>query len=400
MCVLIYQFFWVHTLSLSHSKLLSYLNKSQDKRFDITDRDGLSVRVSESGRITFQYRYRFKGKPVRMSIGRFPDITLSQARDKIPELRLLVSEGKDPCIEIKRQSKKDHAYLHHCIELFLERHVSKLRTKTQNLYQYSLNRHAINAFEIPVEDIGIHEWYEYFDKIEDTVSLVAAQDLLIRLKTCLRFCIKRNLISNSTILMISPRDVGKSSQTGDRVVSPEEVKVIWRELAASKCYPTTKNTIKLASLTGARLGEVRHMEIGDLDLKNRIWRIPKEKSKTKVAFIRPLAPMAFEIIQWQITMFGELTPFVFPSGSYKKQISPQTVNKLCRLIIKRSVMERWSCHDFRRSLSTILSAKGVELHVTEKMLGHSLGGILAVYNKHDWLKEQRKAYELWESLIV
>ncbi len=330
-------------MTLSHSKLLSYLNKSQNKRFDVTDRDGLSVRVSEGGRITFQFRYRFKGKPVRMSIGRFPEMQLSGARNSIVELRKFLAEGKDPKIEINRKRLATKVPLNECVRLFLDRHVSKLRRKTQNLYHYSLNRHAINEFEVPVEDIVIHEWYEYFDYIEDTVSSVVAQDLLVRLKTCLRFCIRRNMISTSSILMISPKDVGKSSETGDRVVSPEEVKQIWRALDASK---------------------------------------------------------AFELVQWQLNMFSELTSYVFPSGNYTQQISPQTINKLCRLIIKRHSMIRWTCHDFRRSLSTILSANGVELHVTEKVLGHSLGGILAVYNKHDWLTEQLEAYELWESLIV
>lgn len=116
-------------MSLSHSKRLSYLNQKQSKRFEISDRDGLSVRVSGSGRITFQYRYRFKGKPVRLSLVRFPDLTLSDARNKIPELRSFLNDGKDPAIEIKRVLNKEKASLDKYIELFLERHVSKLRPK-------------------------------------------------------------------------------------------------------------------------------------------------------------------------------------------------------------------------------------------------------------------------------
>jgi len=216
----------------------------------------------------------------------------------------------------------------------------------------------------------------------------------------MRFCIKRNIISSSTILMIAPKDVGKASEVGDRVVSPDEIAIIWGTLDKLKCYPTTKNSLKLATLTGARLGEIRHMEACDIDLVTKLWTIPKEKSKTNKKFVRPLAPEAFKIIKWQIETFGVLTTHVFPSGSYKQHISPQTINKLSRSIVKSQEMERWSSHDFRRSISTILSAKKVELHVTEKMLGHSLGGILAVYNKHDWLEEQREAYELWESLIL
>ena len=386
-------------MTISHSKLKSLLNKPQSKRFEISDRDGLSVRVSQTGSLSFQYRYRFRAQAKRLYLGRYPDLTLAQARDKIPHLRQLIQEGKDPIIELKRLSKPTGATLDDCVNAFLDRHVAKLRPHTQDLYRYSLNRHALGVFEFPVEEVTIREWYNYFDEIEDKHTDITAQDILVRLKTCLRFCIKRNIISSSELLMIAPKDVGKSSEVGDRVVTPDEIKTIWSALDKSKCYPTTKNAIKLATLTAARLGEIRHMEIGDVDLDNKLWTIPKEKSKTKKKFVRPLAPEALKIIKWQIETFGGFTNFVFPSGSYKQHISPQTINKLSRSVVKGEQMERWSCHDFRRSLSTILSSNKVELHVTEKMLGHSLGGILAIYNKHDWLEEQREAYELWERLL-
>jgi hypothetical protein len=63
-------------------------------------------------------------------------------------------------------------------------------------------------------------------------------------------------------------------------------------------------------------------------------------------------------------------------------------------------IEPWSVHDFRRSLSSILGQKKVFLWVTEKMIGHKLRGILEVYNTHEWIEEQREAYQLWESLLI
>jgi hypothetical protein len=74
-------------MSISNSKLKSLLNKPQLKRFELTDRDGLGARVTQTGSISFQYRYRFHAIPKRLTLGRFPDLTLAQARDKIPQLR-------------------------------------------------------------------------------------------------------------------------------------------------------------------------------------------------------------------------------------------------------------------------------------------------------------------------
>ncbi|MGJ8693939.1 MAG: Arm DNA-binding domain-containing protein [Thalassotalea sp.] len=98
-------------MAISNSKLKSLYNKSQPKRFELSDRDGLSVRVTETGSIAFQYRYRFQTIPKRLTLGRFPDLTLAQARDKIPQLRQLIKEGKDPIIELKRLSRPTGATL-------------------------------------------------------------------------------------------------------------------------------------------------------------------------------------------------------------------------------------------------------------------------------------------------
>ena len=57
-------------------------------------------------------------------------------------------------------------------------------------------------------------------------------------------------------------------------------------------------------------------------------------------------------------------------------------------------------HDARRSLSTLLSEQGVLPHITEKMLGHAMRGVMAVYNKHDYIDDQKEAYELYWSEIV
>jgi integrase len=62
-------------------------------------------------------------------------------------------------------------------------------------------------------------------------------------------------------------------------------------------------------------------------------------------------------------------------------------------------MDKFIPHDFRRTIATRLSERDVLPHVSEKILGHELQGIMAIYNKHDWIEEQRKAYELWCDII-
>jgi len=386
-----------------HTKTLdTYKNTKYKKRFDVSDHSGLGVRVFESGQVSFHYRYRFEKKAKRLTLGKYPDLSLSKARALVPTIRQLLKENKDPAVHLYNEGGETKATLDECLDLFLTKRVVKLRESTQNLYKYSLNKHALGAFKTPVEEITIKQWYEFFDDVELHHTGITARDILVRLKTCLRFCIRRSLISSTSLLAIAPKDVGLASEDGDRVVDLDELKVIWKEINKSKCYDSTGNSIKLCMLTAARLGEVRNMERKDVDLKKSLWTVPKEKSKNKKKIIRPLAPAVLQIIKYQLDTFEGITEFVFPSGSYKNPISPQTINKFCRQIVKRKEdeMEKWSVHDFRRSLSTILSDNKVPIYVTEKMLGHSLGGILKIYNKSNYTPEQKEAYQLWEELVI
>ncbi len=83
----------------------------------------------------------------------------------------------------------------------------------------------------------------------------------------------------------------------------------------------------------------------------------------------------------------------------KKQISAHRLDFSATIVSVIWTLTRyfriptWRTHDFRRSISTTCSELGTMPHVTGKMLGHKLVGVMAIYNKHDWLSDQKEAYE-------
>ena len=85
---------------------------------------------------------------------------------------------------------------------------------------------------------------------------------------------------------------------------------------------------------------------------------------------------------------------LFPGAEIHEPITIAAANRFVNRIRGEMDLGYWRTHDFRRTLVTRLSEMDVEPHVTERMLGHELGGVMAVYNKHDWIEAQRKAYEL------
>ena len=93
-------------MSLTNTQLTKLLSKEYNKPFELSDRDSLSVRVSAKGKIAWQYRYRFDGKPDRVTLGHYPYISLSEARAWVPSLRGLVVDGKNPKLEWKERKNK------------------------------------------------------------------------------------------------------------------------------------------------------------------------------------------------------------------------------------------------------------------------------------------------------
>ena len=90
---------------------------------------------------------------------------------------------------------------------------------------------------------------------------------------------------------------------------------------------------------------------------------------------------------------------LFPGPDLKQSMTISGANRFLRRIEASLGIGEFTAHDFRRTLATRLSEEGVAPHVIEKMLGHELGGVLSVYNKHEWIAEQKAAYELYAEKI-
>src|ERR1035437_3481050 len=80
--------------------------KPKDKSYRLFDGDGLYLEIYVSGSKLWRWKYRFLGKEKRLSIGRYPDTKLAEARRKVSELRKKLEEGIDPAVE-KKASKEN-----------------------------------------------------------------------------------------------------------------------------------------------------------------------------------------------------------------------------------------------------------------------------------------------------
>lgn len=361
---------------------------------ELNDGEGLIAKISPKAKITFQYRCRYNGHNKRLRIGKYPQVSLKQARQIHKRMLELKEEGRNP--EIALTGETDFVTLKQCLDYWFEHKVSTLKEGTQVLYQSFASNYFYPAFhDVDVEKISAREWMSWFDSIAKK-NPKTANAAFSKLRACLNFCKSKFIIDATQLEKIRKQDVGEPATDGDRVLSLPELAKIWITLERSKAGTSTKNLHLMTMLWGNRLSELRLARRQHFDMHNDIWTVPPELSKMGNTIRRPIPRHIKPMLERLMNIYDD---YLFPGSSLNKPITISAANRYIRRQRQLLTLRHWRTHDFRRSISTICSALGTAPHVTEKMLGHDLGGVLAIYNKHDWLDEQKEAYEAFAEAL-
>ncbi|HGM6858983.1 TPA: tyrosine-type recombinase/integrase [Serratia rubidaea] len=380
-------------MAISDTKLRSIHGKPYSGSPEVSDADGLSARISPKGVITFQYRYRWHGKAQRLGIGRYPAVALKDARAITSELRILYDRGIDPRQYFETKGNADtKVTVKDCLDYWKENYVDmSLRENTKELYKSTVIKRLSGAFEgRPVTDITVKQWVDLFAR-EERENSRRARQLLVQLRSAMGWCIRRHFIPDCSVMKIEPRDVGSRSENGERVLTYYELAEIWIAIERSRASTSNKLLHQMLMLWGARVSELRLAERNEFNMREMIWTVPKEHSKTGKEIRRPIFTQMEPLLEKAMLTYDTV---LFPGNKITEPLTIAAANRYIKRIREGLDLGYWRAHDFRRTLVTRLSEEGIAPHITERMLGHELGGVMAVYNKHDWIEGQKEGYEI------
>ncbi len=380
-------------MALSDTKLRSLHGKPYSGSPEVSDADGLSARISPKGVINFQFRYRWHGKAQRLGIGRYPAVALKEARAITSELRTLYDRGIDPRQYFDKSGDIGNtATVKDCLNYWKENYVDvSLRENSRELYKSTVIKRLSDAFEgRPVAEITVKQWVDLFTQ-EERENSRRARQLLVQLRSAMGWCIRRHFIPDCSVMKVEPRDVGSRSETGDRILTYFELAEIWIAIERSRASTSNKLLHQMLMLWGARLSELRLSERHEFDLREMLWTVPKEHSKTGKEIRRPIFKQIEPLLEKAMLTYDKV---LFPGNLITESLTISAANRYIKRIREGLDIGYWRAHDFRRTLVTRLSEEGVAPHITERMLGHELGGVMAVYNKHDWIEGQKEGYEI------
>lgn len=372
----------------------------------------MSAKQAASKSATWVLRYRVPGAKSQKEykIGCYPDVSLANARKEAAALRVRVDHGEDIALEKRRtEQKKARAWtVQELADDYLVKIAGRLAAGTISQRRQQLRDHVTKRIgRMLVQDVTAAD-------VVDITEAAAAKSLHV---ARLVLSVMREVFSHGVARHVIAADpavhVKAKSVIGPRPVNRTRIMLTEPELRAMlPALPSIGRSnelaIKVLLATCTRIGELTGAQWEEVDIDRREWVIPAERSKNKKRFVIPITDA---VAGW----LGELKTLAFDSGyvlPIRKRIAADSggdrpmeatslnaaINRLCESLGEKC--RRFTPHDLRSTGRSHLGAMGVDLLIAERCLNHSLGGLVAIYDQHDYLTERRKALDLLSRFVL
>jgi integrase len=351
---------------------------------------GLTLRVNFGGRKTWRVLTYVKtvaksgkrqGEPITMPVhrplGRYPTMGLKAARDAARAF------AADPHSVAKDQSFEAVA------QSFFKRHVEAKGLRTRHemrrvLARYILPRWRHRAFQ----DIKRADVTALLDHVEEDHGASQADVVLMLTRSMMNWFATRDNEYTSPIVRGMKRGNGHKR---DRILSDDEIKALWSVTSETAgCYGSLLRTLLL---TGQRRAKVETMTWADV--VNGTWVIQTEVREKGNAQVLQLPQMVIDILEQQPRIRGDHRVFAVPGSPHKAKLD---LDRRMKALLGE--MEPFVIHDLRRTARSLMARVGVAPHVAERVLGHALPGVAAVYDRHSYSEQKAEALQKLADLVA
>ena len=345
------------------------------------------------GRKVFVVLYRTgrAGSKLRKyTIGPYRRVTLHQARVAAQRVFAAKVEGRDPAAE-KREAKR--RVVADRVEDLLESFITQRLSQNRSAGEVArlLRREVGQAWTgKSIHEISKRDVVDVISAVEQRGAPVAANKTLKSIKTFLRWCVGRAVLDQSPAegVPLPTKEVAR-----DRVLDDHELAQVI--IAARNIGGPYGGIVELLALTGQRREEVARLTWQELDLQQRVWTIPKSRTKNAKTHAVHLSEQSIDVLK----RANRQGPLVFSLLGTKPF---QEFSRAKSVLDQLSGVSEWRLHDLRRTCVSGMARLGVTPHVADKILNHQSGtisGVAAVYQRHEFLAERQAALDLWGAHI-
>jgi len=382
-------------MPLSDTKIKAL--KPRDKDYKVSDEKGLLLVVRKNGGKLWRLKYRFEGREKSLSIGQYPDIGLSAARDERDAARKLIAAGQDPSA-LKQADKRKKADTFNAVtDEFLEAVDAGLIPKTT--WSAGSRKDRVNRLDkdlrpwlgkMPMESITKDDLDRCLKRIADRGALEAARRCKQLFGKIARYGVNKGYCTRNVAAELQDAYPKQKPTHRAAIKTPREAGALMRVISGYKGAFVTRVALQFSAYTFQRPTEIRHAEWAEIDLKGRVWRIPASKMKMARDHIVPLSRQAVALLEEIRPLTNGKGAYVFPSErSYQRPMSENTVNGAIRRM--GYTKAEMTAHGFRGMASTLLNEKGYNADWIEKQLAHDESNeSRKSYNHAEFLSERRR----------
>lgn len=379
--------------------------KPQEKRYTAKDKlnNGLFIEVKPNGRKVWIYRYTFERKQERLTLGRYPDLSLKDARQLRNEACTQVAKGISPSQEAKKKNQKhsSHMLFSQYGEHYYNEVIKRERAKPEQMLMYLNNDIYPLIGHIPLKAISIDDIRRTIWNKKQQGYDASANQVRGLLKRMLDYAVTLGLVPHNPVLAIPTRHVFKA-KARDRYLSTQEIRVFYTTLLNSRIYKPRKIGLLLSLLTLVRKSELLKAKWEHIDFDKKQWLIPETKADSQTGHSREmvvyLSSQMIELLE-ELKLIAGNEPYLFVGRKRGTHISHNAFNTAQKNALALTDLPPFTIHDLRRTASTHLNEQGFNRDAIEKCLNHSMAGVRGVYNKAEYEKERIEMMQKWSNYV-
>ena len=374
--------------------------KPRTARYTVTDEKGLVLEVYPTGGMLWHFRYRLNGSQERVTLGRYPALSLKLARGERDKRQTMVALGQSPA-EQKRLAKvagADSTTVADFGERFFREIVEKDRKDTSIPRRY-FDKAIVPAIGTkPVRSVTTEDVRTIIWKKKDEGFDAAAGEIRGVLKRLFDYALTAGLATTNPVLALPMRHVHKA-KSRERALSPDEIRVFLKAAFESNIRRQFKIGLHLILLTMVRKSELLLARWEHVDFEQAEWHIPAENSKTGKPHIVFLSRQAVGLFK-ELQALASGSELVLPGrGSLTKPFAHNAINSALKVALRGQDIPAFTVHDLRRTASTLLHENGWASDVVEKALNHTIGGVRGVYNRAEYAPQRTEMLQFWADYV-